>query len=106
MIDPETPPRLRGVFGSLLIPAFLLPLAFPLVITSLEQRIASGLGLLQVSKIKVTVELLASRSFRGRGTGTPESELTVAYIASVFQRNGLVPPLRQGSSFVQQFELT
>ena len=47
---------------------------------------------IQSRRIQSTLQFLASKHFNGRATGTPEAELTAAYIASVFQRQGLQSP--------------
>ncbi|MDE2758131.1 MAG: M28 family peptidase, partial [Acidobacteriota bacterium] len=41
--------------------------------------------------IRARLKFLASTHFKGRATGSPEAELTAAYIASVFEANGLLP---------------
>jgi peptidase M28-like protein/PA domain-containing protein len=69
-----------------------------------KNRVARGLESIQAERIQATLGFLASEHFRGRGTGTPEAKLTAAYIASVFQRNGLHSP-KNDSHLVQSFEL-
>ncbi|MCI0624392.1 MAG: M28 family peptidase [Acidobacteria bacterium] len=69
------------------------------------EEISSGFHAVQSRRIQSTLQFLASKHFNGRATGTPEAELTAAYIASVFQRNGLQPPAGNGDSHVQSFEL-
>ena len=69
------------------------------------ENIAIGLHSIHQDKIKATVEFLASSHFRGRATGSPEAMLTVGYISSIFQRNGLKPILHS-SDFIQSFEIT
>ncbi len=66
---------------------------------------ASGLESIQAERIRATLGFLASEHFRGRGTGTPEAKLTAAYIASVFQRNGLHPP-KNDPQLVQSFDIS
>ncbi|MEW5979420.1 MAG: M20/M25/M40 family metallo-hydrolase [Acidobacteriota bacterium] len=55
--------------------------------------------------MKSTLNFLASGHLRGRATGTPESEVTVAYLASVFERNGLSPVANSETGFLQTFPL-
>jgi hypothetical protein len=69
------------------------------------EEISGGFHSIQSRHIQATLQFLASKHFKGRGTGTPEAELTAAYIASVFQRQGLQPPADNGGSFLQTFEL-
>ncbi|MXZ34992.1 MAG: M20/M25/M40 family metallo-hydrolase [Acidobacteria bacterium] len=42
-------------------------------------------------RIRARLKFLASSHFKGRATGSPEAELTAAYIASVFEAAGLLP---------------
>lgn len=42
-------------------------------------------------RIRARVKFLASSHFKGRASGSPEAELTVRYIASIFEGNGLIP---------------
>ena len=69
------------------------------------EEISSGFDLIQSRRIQATLQFLASKHFRGRGTGTPEAELTADYIASVFQRQGLQPPAENRGAYVQSFDL-
>ena len=69
------------------------------------ESISSGYYSLKVSRIQATLEFLASKHFRGRRTGSPEEDLTAAYLASVFQRNGLQPAPNTGGTYIQEFEL-
>lgn len=69
------------------------------------EEISSGYHTLQSRRIQSTLQFLASKHFKGRATGTPEAELTAAYIASVFQRQGLQPPAGNEGLYVQSFEL-
>ncbi len=70
------------------------------------ESISSGYYSLTVSRIQATLEFLASKNFKGRKTGTPEEDLTVAYLASVFRRNGLQPASTTHGTFIQEFGLT
>jgi hypothetical protein len=106
MADPKAPGRFQIVVASLLILIVFLPLVSHPALAPAESKLAAGLASLQVQKIKATLEFLASRNFKGRATGTPASELTAAYIASVFQHQGLIPLAKQESSYIQEFELT
>ncbi len=92
-------PRLALV-GSL---ATLLLLAGVHAVTF--EEISSGYHTIQSRRIQSTLQFLASNHFNGRATGTPEAELTAAYIASVFQRQGMKPPAGSGDPYVQRFEL-
>jgi hypothetical protein len=69
------------------------------------EEISSGYDTLQSRRIRSTLQFLASKHFNGRATGTPEAELTVAYIANVFQRQGLQSPAGSTDAYVQSFEL-
>jgi Peptidase family M28/PA domain len=69
------------------------------------EEISSGYYTLQSRRIQSTLQFLASKHFNGRATGTPEAELTAAYIASVFQRQGLQRPAVGLDSYIQPFEL-
>src|SRR5262245_39865599 len=46
------------------------------------EEISSGYHTLQSRRIQSTLQFLASKHFNGRATGTPDAELTTAYIAS------------------------
>ena len=70
------------------------------------ESISSGYYSLTVSRIQATLEFLASKHFKGRKTGTPEADLTAAYLASVFRRNGLQPASTTHGTYIQEFELT
>ncbi len=106
MFDSKQLRRYRGLLASLLIPALLTPLFFYADPATPEFRLSVGLASLQAQKIRSILEFLASAHFKGRATGTQESQLTTNYIAGIFQQDGLVPLARQGSSFIQEFELT
>jgi len=88
---------LVGSLGTLLLLAGVHAVTF--------EEISSGYHTIQSRRIQSTLQFLASKHFNGRATGTPESELTAAYIASVFQRQGLQPPAGSGDPYVQHFEL-
>ncbi len=79
--------RLCSVLVSWEVLATLLLLAGVHAVTF--EEISSGYHTLQSRRIQSTLQFLASKHFNGRATGTPEAELTAAYIASVFQRQGL-----------------
>jgi len=70
------------------------------------EKISRGLEAIQSRRIQATLSFLASEHFKGRGTGTPEAGLTAAYIASIFQRNGLCPLEKENTSFIQTFQLS
>ena len=86
----------------LILALCLLP---SLVLSLSREQVSIGLGSIQSERIRATLSFLASEHFKGRGTGTPEAGLTAAYIASVFQRNGLHPLEKDNHLFVQSFEL-
>jgi len=69
------------------------------------EDIASGFHTIQSRRIRSTLQFLASRHFRGRGTGSPEAAMTADYIASIFERNGLQPPPGNSGRHVQEFDL-
>jgi hypothetical protein len=71
-----------------------------------DQTLGAGLTGIEKQKIRAVLEFLASRSLKGRATGSQEAEVTAAYISSWFQRNGLIPLAKDGSSFIQEFQLT
>ena len=56
-------------------------------------------------RIRARLKFLASAHFRGRATGSPEAELTAAYIASVFEANGLLPA-PHGPDFIHSFGIS
>ena len=95
------PAAQRLVLGASL--AMLLLLAGVHAVTF--EEISSGYHTLQSRRIKSTLQFLASKHFNGRATGTPEAELTAAYIASVFQRQGLQSPAGSTDTYLQTFEL-
>src|SRR5947207_2201960 len=70
------------------------------------EKTSRGLEAIQSRRIQATLDFLASEHFKGRGTGTPEAGLAVAYIASIFQRNGLCPLGKEGASFIQTVQLS
>src|SRR5438477_12697379 len=70
------------------------------------EKTSRGSEAIQSRRIQATLDFLASEHFKGRGTGTPEAGLTAAYIASIFQRNGLCPLEKEGVSFVQTVPLS
>jgi Zn-dependent M28 family amino/carboxypeptidase len=86
----------------LILSVCLLP---SLVLSLSRKQVSIGLESIQSERIRATLSFLASEHFKGRGTGTPEAGLTAAYIASVFQRNGLHPLEKDNQLFVQSFEL-
>jgi Peptidase family M28/PA domain len=89
--------------------ALLGILALPLLLAGVHavtfEEISSGYHTIQVRRIQATLQFLASKHFNGRATGTPEAEMTAAYISSVFQRQGLQPPAGNAEGYVQNFEL-
>jgi hypothetical protein len=70
------------------------------------ESISSGYYSLTVSRIQATLEFLSSKYFKGRKTGTAEEDLTAAYLASIFRRNGLLPASTTNGTYIQEFELT
>lgn len=75
-----------------LLPSLVLGLLLPgqLEPDSLE-KISHGLKSIRQERIRARLKFLSSSHFKGRATGSPEAELTAAYIASVFEANGLLP---------------
>ncbi len=74
---------LAGLVLGLLLPGQLEAVSF--------EKIAPGLKSIRQERIRARLKFLASSHFKGRATGSPEAELTAAYIASVFEANGLLP---------------
>ena len=74
---------LPGLVLGLLLPGRLEPVSF--------EKISHGLKSIRQERIRARLKFLASSHFKGRATGSPEAELTAAYIASVFEANGLLP---------------
>ena len=85
------------LFFTLVCPPNICPVSF--------EKVSSGFHTIQSQRIQATLEFLASKHFRGRGTGSPEADLTVAYLASVFQRLGIRPGVQSSTSFIQSFDL-
>ena len=74
---------LAGLLLGLLLPGRLEPVSF--------EKISHGLKSIRQERIRARLKFLSSSHFKGRATGSPEAELTAAYIASVFEANGLLP---------------
>ena len=96
----------RNCFKRVLLLLFLLLFLKSDFFTVSFESISSGYYSLTVSRIQATLEFLSSKNFKGRKTGTPEEDLTTAYLASVFRRNGLQPASTTHGTFIQEFELT
>jgi len=94
-----------GRAGRFLYPILSICLLPSLLLSLSREQISIGLESIHSTGIRATLGFLASEHFKGRGTGTPEAGLTAAYIASVFQRNGLQPLESNNRSFVQSFDL-
>ncbi|MFN8007913.1 MAG: M20/M25/M40 family metallo-hydrolase [Terriglobia bacterium] len=105
MISELIDARSARILKVLVVWLLLLSLKIDVLPVSFES-IASGYYSLKENRLESTLEFLASKNFRGRKTGTPEEELTTAYMASVFRRNGLQPPATTGGTYIQTFELT
>ena len=56
-------------------------------------------------RIRARLKFLASSHFKGRATGSPEAELAAAYIASVFEGNGLLP-VPHSTDFIHSFRIS
>jgi Zn-dependent M28 family amino/carboxypeptidase len=69
------------------------------------KEISDGFHSIQSRRIQATLQFMASKHFKGRGTASPEAELTADYIASIFGRQGLQPPRGNNGSYVQSFDL-
>ena len=87
---------------ALLIPGLLLPCQLEAV--SFE-KISPGLKSIRQERIRARLKFLASSHFKGRATGSPEAELTAAYIASVFEGNGLLP-VPHSTDFIHSFGIS
>ena len=85
-----------------LVVGLLLPCRLEAV--SLE-KISAGLKSIRQERIRARLKFLASSHFKGRATGSPEAELTAAYIASVFEGNGLLPA-PDSVDFIHSFGIT
>ena len=99
------PSRYRTWSGLLLtglVVGLLLPCRLEAV--SLE-KISAGLESIRQERIRARLKFLASSHFKGRATGSPEAELTAAYIASVFEGNGL-RPVPGSTDFIHSFGIT
>jgi len=76
----------------LLLPGLVLGLLLPGQLEAVSfEKISQGLESIRQESIRARLKFLASSHFKGRATGSPEAELTAAYIASVFEANGLLP---------------
>jgi Zn-dependent M28 family amino/carboxypeptidase len=97
------PPSYRS---RLKITAFCLSLlAFCLIHASAAQtRVTSGLDSIEAGDLRQKLSYIASEKFKGRGNGTPELTMAAAYIADIFQKNGLQPAGDSGS-YYQHFDI-
>lgn len=76
----------------MLLPSLVLGLLLPGQLAAISfEKISRGLESIRQESIRARLKFLASSHFKGRATGSPEAELTAAYIASVFEANGLLP---------------
>ena len=92
-------PRLLrlGLIAGLLLPGQLDALSF--------EKVSAGLNTIRKERIRARLNFLASSHFKGRATGSPEAQLTASYIASVFERNGVLPA-PQSTGFIHSFQIT
>lgn len=81
----------------LLLPGRLEPVSF--------EKISHGLKSIRQERIRARLKFLASSHFKGRATGSPEAELTAAYVASVFEANGLLPA-PHSSDYIHSFGIS
>lgn len=88
---------LPGLFLGLLLPGRFEAVSF--------EKIATGLKSIRQERIRARLKFLASSHFKGRATGSPEAELTAAYIASIFEGNGLLPA-PHSTDFVHSFGIS
>ena len=90
----------------LLLPSLVLGLLLPgqLEPASFE-KISHGLKSIRQERIRARLKFLSSSHFKGRATGSPEAELTAAYIASVFEANGLLPA-PQSTDYIHSFGIS
>ncbi len=90
----------------MLLPGLVLGLLLPgpLEAVSIE-KISQGLNTIRQERIRARLKFLASSHFKGRATGSPEAALTAAYIASVFEANGLLPA-PHSTDYIHSFEIS
>ncbi len=88
---------LAGLVLGLLLPGQIEAVSF--------EKISPGLKSIRPERIRARLKFLASSHFKGRATGSPEAELTAAYIASVFEASGLLPA-PHATDFIQSFGIS
>ena len=86
-----------GLVLGLLLPGQLEAVSF--------EKISRGLKSIRQERIRARLKFLSSSHFKGRATGSPEAELTAAYIASVFEANGLLPA-PHSTDFIHSFGIS
>ena len=86
-----------------LLPGLVLGLLLPGQLEAVSfEKVSRGLKSIRQERIRARLKFLSSSHFKGRATGSPEAELTAAYIASVFEANGLLPAPRS-TDFIHSF---
>lgn len=90
----------------MLLPSLVLGLLLPGLLEAISfEKIALGLKSIRQERIRARLKFLSSSHFKGRATGSPEAELTAAYIASVFEGNGLLPA-PQSTDYIHSFGIS
>ncbi|MDE2664789.1 MAG: M28 family peptidase [Acidobacteriota bacterium] len=88
------------------MPSLVLGLLLPGLLEAISfEKIALGLKSIRQERIRARLKFLSSSHFKGRATGSPEAELTAAYIASVFEGNGLLPA-PQSTDYIHSFGIS
>ena len=90
----------------MLLPSLVLGLLLPGLLEAISfEKISLGLKSIRQERIRARLKFLSSSHFKGRATGSPEAELTAAYIASVFEGNGLLPA-PQSTDYIHSFGIS
>lgn len=90
----------------MLLTGLVLGLLLPGQLEAVSKKgLSVGLKSIRQERIRARLKFLASSHFRGRATGSPEAELTAAYIASVFEANGLLPA-PHATDFIHSFGIS
>ena len=90
----------------MLLPSLVLGLLLPGLLEAISfEKISLGLKSIRQERIRARLKFLSSSHFKGRATGSPEAELTAAYIASVFEANGLLPA-PQSTDYIHSFGIS
>jgi Zn-dependent M28 family amino/carboxypeptidase len=90
---------------SVVVISFSAVLAACIFFTSAAQSpVTAGLNSIRLEELRQKVTYIASEDFKGRGNGTPELNQAAAYIAGIFESNGLKPAGPDGR-FFQTFDM-